>query len=120
MFSFQLILICILQSAPTAVSQHVIFENIGQMAGALSYQHAKLTLNLSFIFFQYENYQDSLETLFHNLSQVQPARVQDNSSFRGGIGSIVRDSQRLNLETIQLHRNEAQDIGDQIDTMRLI
>jgi hypothetical protein len=34
-------------------SQHVIFENIGQMAGAISYQHANLTLSLSLIFTQF-------------------------------------------------------------------
>jgi hypothetical protein len=42
-------------------SQHVIFESVGQMAGAISYQHAKLTLNLSSIFHQFEKYQ--VETL---------------------------------------------------------
>ena len=120
MFSFHLTLICLLQTAPSTVSQHVIFENIGQMAGALSYQHARLTLNLSSIFSQYESYQNSLETLYLNLSQVPPIKIQHNSDFKVGVGIIIRDSQRLNLETIQLHRNEAQDIGEQIETMRLI
>ncbi len=44
-------------------SQHVIFESIGQMAGAIYNQHAKLTLNLSSIFYQFEKYESSLQVL---------------------------------------------------------
>ena len=77
-------------------SQHVIFENIGQMAGAISYQHAKLTLNLSSIFTQFQRYESALEALKVNLSApVTRIRDKDRATFVGEpeitIGSIVRD-----------------------------
>ena len=58
-----------------ADSQHVIFESVGQMAGAISYQHAKLTLNLSSIFHQFERYEDSLQVLKRNLSATPRPKI---------------------------------------------
>jgi hypothetical protein len=89
-------------------SQHVIFESIGQMAGAISYQHAKLTLNLSSIFTQFQRYESALEALKVNLSAPVTLRIRDKdrATFVGEpeitIGSIVRDVRRMNLETIYL------------------
>ena len=45
------------------------------MAGALSYQHVKLTLNLSSLFNQYEKYEVSLQDLYTNLSKSDPHYV---------------------------------------------
>jgi hypothetical protein len=76
-------------------SQHVIFESIGQMAGAISYQHAKLTLNLSYIFTQFQRYEAALDALKVNLSAPVTIRVRDKdrNTFVGEpeiiIGSIV-------------------------------
>jgi hypothetical protein len=78
-----------------ADSQQVIFESVGQMTGAISYQHAKLTLNLSSIFHQFEKYEDSLQVLKQNLSAT-PA--PENLVWT--INSIIKDARRLNLETI--------------------
>ena len=103
------------------VCQHVIFESIGQMAGAISYQHAKLTLNLSSIFMQFDKYEAALDFLHLNLST--PLK-QKETAFVGeptiSIKTIVRDARRVNLDTVQLHRDEAADISDAIDTLRNI
>ena len=98
-----------------ANSQHVIFESVGQMAGAISYQHAKLTLNLSSIFHQFERYEDSLQVLKRNLSAT-PA--PENPVW--AVNSIIKDARRLNLETIQLHIDESEDLSDLVDTLRNI
>jgi hypothetical protein len=76
-------------------SQHVIFESIGQMAGAISFQHAKLTLNLSSIFTQFQQYESALEALKVNLSAPVTLRIwdKDRGTFVGKpditIGSII-------------------------------
>jgi hypothetical protein len=106
--------------------QHVIFESIGQMAGAISYQHAKLTLNLSSIFTQFERYESALEALKVNLSVPVELRLRDKdrNTFVGEpvitIGSIVRDVRRMNLETITLHQEEVAEMSELIDTLRNI
>jgi hypothetical protein len=98
-------------------SQHVISESIGQMAGAISYQHVKLTLNLSSIFTQFQRYESALEALKVNLSAPVTIRVQDKDrgTFVGEpeitIGSIVQDVQRMNLETITLHQEEVAEMS---------
>jgi hypothetical protein len=107
-------------------TQHVIFESIGQMAGAISYQHAKLTLNLSSIFSQFDSYESALEALKQNLSVPVAINVREKerSSFIGDpvitIGSIVKDVIRMNLKTITLHQEEAADMANLIETMRNI
>jgi len=103
-------------------SQHVIFESVGQMAGAISYQHAKLTLNLSSIFYQFEKYESSLQVLKQNLSDT-PAPEISGRNFVGNpnsVNSIIKDARRLNLDTIQLHINESEDMSDLVDTLRNI
>jgi hypothetical protein len=73
-------------------SQHVIFESIGQIG-----QHAKLTLNLSSIFSQFEKYESALDALKVNLSAPVTLRIRakDRATFVGEpeitIGSIVQD-----------------------------
>jgi len=103
-------------------SQHVIFESVGQMAGAISYQHAKLTLNLSSIFHQFEKYESSLQVLKQNLSAT-PAPEIPGRNFVGNpnsVNNIIKDARRLNLDTIQLHINESEDLSDLVDTLRNI
>jgi len=103
-------------------SQHVIFESVGQMAGAISYQHAKLTLNLSSIFYQFEKYESSLQVLKQNLSAT-PAPEIPGRNFVGNpnsVNNIIKDARRLNLDTIQLHINESEDLSDLVDTLRNI
>jgi hypothetical protein len=85
------------------------------MAGAISYQHAKVTLNLSSIFHQFERYEDSLQVLKQNLSAT-PAPENPVWS----VNSIIKDARRLNLETIQLHIDESEDLSNLVDTLRNI
>jgi hypothetical protein len=98
-------------------SQHVIFESIGRMAGAISYQHAKLTQNLSSIFTQFQRYELALDALKVNLSAPVTLRLRDKdrATFNGEpeitIGSIVRDVRRMNLETITLHQEEVAEMS---------
>jgi hypothetical protein len=93
-------------------SQHVISESVGQMARAISYQHAKLTLNLSSIFHQFKKYESSLQVLKLNLSAT---RAPENPVWT--VNSIIKDARRLNLDTIQLHIDESEDLSDLVDTL---
>jgi hypothetical protein len=56
----------------SADGHHVIFENIGQLAGALSYLHVKMTLNLTRIHDQLINYNASLYQLQDFFRQSHP------------------------------------------------
>jgi hypothetical protein len=103
-------------------SHHVIFESIRQMAGAISYQHAKLTLNLSSVFYQFEKYESSLQILKQNLTDT-PAPELPGQNFIGNpnsINSIIKDARRLNLDTIQLHITESEDLSGLVDSLRNI
>ena len=51
---------------------HVIFENIGQMAGSLTYMHCKLTLNLSSIVTQHQQYHAALLNLRTEIHKYPP------------------------------------------------
>ena len=67
------------------------------MAGAISYQHAKLTLNLSSIFYQFEKYESSLQALKQNLTDT-PAPEIPGRNFVGNpnnINSIISGSGSL-------------------------
>jgi hypothetical protein len=56
----------------SADGHHVIFENIGQLAGALSYLHVKMTLNLTRIHDQLINYNASIYQLQDFFRQSHP------------------------------------------------
>jgi ElaB/YqjD/DUF883 family membrane-anchored ribosome-binding protein len=92
------------------------------MAGAISYQHAKLTLNLSSIFYQFEKYESSLPVLKLNLSATLAPEIPGRT-FVGNpnsVNNIIKDARRLNLETIQLHIDESEDLSNLVDTLRNI
>ena len=57
-----LIFLAIYNQIPENQANHVIFESIGQMAGAITYLHAHLTINLTSIFSQVELYHQKLQT----------------------------------------------------------
>jgi hypothetical protein len=52
-----------------AQAHHIIFENVGSMAGAISYMHAKLTVNISAVEEQYLSYKNNLENFLNNLEE---------------------------------------------------
>ena len=53
-------LIMILYAPTVKANDNVIFEQIGKMAGSTSYLHPHVTINLSAITFQYEEYRTFL------------------------------------------------------------
>ena len=55
------------QVLPTVAAHHVIFEQIGELAGALSYMHVQLTLNLTAIDQEIDVYEECLNTLRDNV-----------------------------------------------------
>ena len=61
-------------------AHHVIFENIGQMAGAISYQHVRFTLNLSSIVNQQNLVHTALKDLLSNLTRNPPPTSSSGSS----------------------------------------
>ncbi len=55
--------------SPLATPHHVVFEEIGEMAGALSYVHAVVPVNISGLARAVNNFKEdvrALEVLYHN------------------------------------------------------
>jgi hypothetical protein len=46
-----------------ALQHHVVFEDIGEMAGALSYMHAVVPVNISGLSHAIENFKEDVRTL---------------------------------------------------------
>jgi hypothetical protein len=62
------LLIITLLLSPFASPHHVVFEEIGEMAGTLSYEHAVVPVNISGLTRAIYNFKDdvrNLETLYH-------------------------------------------------------
>jgi hypothetical protein len=103
---------------------HVIFENIGQMAGALSYIHCKLTLNLSSIHLQHQKYVTALQQLQNILVRhTQEDFVADkstNTTFRWHIKfqELAEQKHNLHLQIVDEFITEAKDISNQLLAIR--
>ena len=52
-----------------AQANHIIFENVGSMAGAISYIHAKITINISAVEEQWVSYRNHLEGFVDKLEE---------------------------------------------------
>ena len=111
------LLICL---APTTQSHHVIFENIGQMAGALSYLHCKLTLNISSIFMQHKIYDDALNEYFQKVNSSKPDFNPDHWYYQGKLLQWMIYSYYNHLRVIHIHRNNSVEINDQLLSLRAI
>ena len=65
----------------SATHENVIFESIGEMAGATSYLHVQATISLSSLTQQFELYKNKLKARFtdpHRVSQVMNAQFAKN------------------------------------------
>ena len=103
-----------------AQAHHVIFENIGQMAGALTYMHCKLTLNISSIFDQYNAYSTQL-AVFQESVRKQPPDLRDGRWwYQERTREIVHRLHVNQLKVIEIHVNETRDIGEQLLSLRAI
>lgn len=60
-----------------ARGHHVVFEQIGELAGALSHIHVKLTLNLSSIHLNLQQYNQSLHDLSARFKKMKPTQNFD-------------------------------------------
>jgi hypothetical protein len=94
--SYWIIVIILLLNLPqSAQANHVVFEQIGELAGALSYLHVKLTLNLTSIEANFEQYQTKLKTLREDVEKVDNLGkfyfVKDVNTARSNHQSNVRD-----------------------------
>jgi hypothetical protein len=64
MHSLQIALLCMsLFFFPLSPSQHVVFEEIGEMAGALSYIHAIVPIDISGLAHPIKNFQHDIQAL---------------------------------------------------------
>ncbi len=114
---FLALLFCL---APSTQSHHVIFENIGQMAGALSYIHCKLTLNLSSIFQQHQTYDKALTDYYSRVNGSKPDFNPDQWYYQGKLREWMVHAYYNHLRVLHLHRNNSADINDQLLSLRAI
>jgi hypothetical protein len=105
---------------PVCEGHNVIFKNVGQMAGTISYQHVKLALNISSIFQQFEAYSAALQTILRNLTAGVLHLPGSGLWYQTHLGKIISKAHRLNLQTVSLHIKEAQEISDSISTLQNI
>jgi hypothetical protein len=104
---------------PPATGHHVIFENIGQMAGALSYLHVKLTLNLSSIVAQQKRYTSLLQEL-QDLLAVNPPDWNNTAAWAYQEKFKAATELRYNLhrKVAEAHFNDSQEMTENLEALR--
>jgi hypothetical protein len=110
----------LLLTCQTAQGHHVIFENIGQMAGALSYMHCKLTLNISSIFLQHQAYSNALMNLQRHILDNEPGMHPTRWYYQERMAEYIQNVYKNQKQVIQMHINGTADITDQLNTLRAI
>ena len=101
-------------------AHHVIFENVGQMAGALAYIHCKLTLNISSIEIQHQKYTSLLEQLFEQLIAHPPEFLVGPEFIYQPLKNQIEHLYYMNRRLVARHLNQTAETADQITTLRHI
>jgi hypothetical protein len=101
-------------------SHHVIFENIGQMAGALSYIHCKLTLNISSIIHQHHAYHQSLVQYRQLITKNYPNWDDARWYYQDRMREWMSNMYQTHLKVIDLHLNETLQINEAILSLKAI
>jgi hypothetical protein len=114
------VLLLLLFSASCVTSHHVIFENIGQMAGALSYIHCKLTLNISSIFHQHKAYYQSLQMYKQKISTSEPDWHRNHWFYQERMKDWLHNAYQTHLKVVQLHLNETVQIHEALLSLQAI
>ena len=116
-------LLGLLDQGQPANGNFVIFENVGVMASSLSYLHGQITLNLSSI----EDHLDSYIRMLDRLNtSIIPTMERDDVKpyYAGGVEKQLAYLHRRNTantyEIIKLHIKEAEEIRQQLVTLRHI
>ena len=100
-------------------AHHVIFENVGQMAGALAYIHCKLTLNISSIELQHNKYISLLQQLLNELKEKKPD-FHDVELTHQPFKNQVEHLYYMNRRLVDRHLKQTAETADQITTLRHI
>ncbi len=101
-------------------THHVIFENIGQMAGALSYIHCKLTLNLSSIVQQHRTYHHSLILYREKIATSPPGWHYTRWHYQERMKEWMTNIYDNHLKIIDLHLNETLEINESLLSLKSI
>ena len=111
------LLIVLYCQLPQTETHHIIFEGIGHMAGAVTYLHARLTINLTAITSQLNLYQEKLKVFQNNVAQ--PPSDQYGTHF---YEPRLYDLRRLHfyqlLKVIEEHTALAKQVHARIDALR--
>ena len=118
----------ILQVHLAAGGEHVIFEQIGQLAGSTSYLHAHITVSVTSIEEQFQSYESLLqneysdfktvnELIRHNLGNTSHLNIPDEN--RGNFSSTKLYMAAVSwTKMAQLHLEDTTDIREHIDALR--
>jgi hypothetical protein len=119
-FFLQVLLICLLARFfhYPVQGHHVVFENIGQMAGALSYMHVKVTLNLTHIHNQLIAYNQSLSQLWTHFGNLNMDPIVQNKMYYLGydIGWSIRQKA---LDILKHHKIISAQMTEKLQSLRL-
>ena len=106
---------------PTPIQgHHVIFENIGQMAGSLTYMHCKLTLNLSSIVLQHQLYYDALIHLRHEIERHPPGMHETRWYYQDRMKEWTQSIYNNQKKIVNMHINETRNINEQLLALKAI
>jgi len=97
---------------------HVIFENIGQMAGALSYIHVKLTVNISSAENHLHRYATLLKQLHANATRFNPELQHNDIWYQENFRLLLGENKKMTLKIIEQHLANLADMEFQIRSLR--
>ena len=103
-----------------AHGHHVIFENIGQMAGSLTYMHCKLTLNLSSIVTQHQHYHAALINLQNEIRKYPPGMHPTGWYYQERMKDWTLNNHENQKKIIEMHINETLNIHEQLLSLQAI
>ena len=114
------VLLLLLFSVSGITAHHVIFENIGQMAGALSYIHCKLTLNISSIFHQHQTYFLALTRYKQHVSDNYPNWDGNRWHYQDRMRDWLWNAHQTHIKVVDLHMNETVQINEALLSLKAI
>jgi hypothetical protein len=112
----------------TTTNEHVIFEQIGLLAGSTAYLHAHITVSVSSIEEQLDSYESLLRTDFsdyqkvHNMIQLNLGNVSAHINTQDDVQNF--SSSKMYMAAVswtkmaKLHLEEISDIRDHTDSLR--
>jgi hypothetical protein len=111
------LLTSVILQLPFSETHHVIFEGIGQMAGAVTYLHAKLTINLTAIEDHIQIYQRKLQEFKNNIPPP-PADQQQSHYYEPRLFDLRQLHYKQLIKVLEEHGQRTREVAKQVNSIR--